>query len=93
MDYEELIKKQNEVILAQNNIIQQLITDKNELTHKCIKFFIAIAISLIIAFTVIISVFYIAYFTSDYTSEIEAKNTTTTNYNERKEYINVNREE
>ena len=74
---EELCKKQAETIKLLTDII--LINSKQEYI-KAIKH---ICIAIIISFTTLICFFSYMYFTSDYSEEIHAKNTTehTENYN------------
>ena len=74
---EDLYKKQAEIIKLLTDAI--LINSKQEYI-KSIKH---ICIAIITSFTILICFFYYMYFTSDYSEEIRAKNTTehTENYN------------
>ena len=74
---EDLYKKQAETIKLLTEAI--LINSRQEYI-KSIKY---ICIAIITSFTILICFFYYMYFTSDYSEEIHAKNTTehTKNYN------------
>ena len=74
---EELYKKQAETIKLLTDII---LTNSKQEYIKPIKH---ICIAIITSFTILICFFYYMYFTSDYSKEIHAKNTTehTENYN------------
>ena len=82
---EDLYKKQAEIIKLLTDIIS--FNSKQEYI-KSIKH---ICIAIIISFTILICFFYYMYFSTDYSEEIRAKNTTehTENYNytEHKENI------
>lgn len=82
---EDLYKKQAETIKLLTDIIS--LNSKQEYI-KSIKH---ICIAIIISFTMLICFFYYMYFTSDYSKEIHAKNTTehteNHNYTEYKENV------
>ena len=85
---EDLCKKQAETIKLLTDII--LINSKQEYI-KAIKH---ICIAIIISFTTLICFFSYMYFTSDYSEEIHAKNTTkhTENYNYTEYKENIRKE-
>ena len=74
---EDLYKKQTEII----KLLTDIITFNSK--QEYIKSIKHICIAIIISFTILICFFYYMYFTSDYSEEIRAKNTTehTENYN------------
>ena len=74
---EDLYEKQAEIIKLLTDIIS--INSR----HEYIKSIKHICIAIITSFTILICFFYYMYFTSDYSEEIRAKNTTehTENYN------------
>ena len=74
---EDLYKKQAEIIELLADIISF------NLKQEYVKSIKHICIAIITSFTILICFFYYMYFTSDYSEEIRAKNTTehTENYN------------
>ena len=74
---EDLCKKQAEIIKLLTNAISI------NLKQEYIKSIKHICIAIITSFTILICFFYYMYFSSDYSKEIHAKNTTehTENYN------------
>ena len=74
---EDLCKKQAEII----KLLTDVITFNSK--QEYIKSIKHICIAIITSFTILICFFYYMYFTSDYSEEIRAKNTTehTENYN------------
>ena len=85
---EDLCKKQAETIKLLTDII---LTNSKQEYIKSIKH---ICIAIIISFTILICFFYYMYFTSNYSEEIRAKNTTehTENYNYTEYKENIRKE-
>ena len=87
-DLTETVKVQNNNINIQYDMIK-LLNDRNKTImsffKKCI---ITVVICVFLAQIITTGVFYYNYFNSDWSDEIREHNTTTYNYNERKETIN-----